>query len=209
MYCREIVHPADLQEVQALRYAVLVEEMGRLHPEADPQTRRLAEPLDRSAIHVGAFERDADGEPRLIGALRIHVPGRGDLEAFAEFHPAILSSEGPRTGVVSRLVTAQDARGGRGGAGLALAIEAYRFALAEQLEVVEIDCHASLVGFFEWLGFVVTRRFEHPVFGDVALLRIRPFDRAALAEAKSVLVDVFDAWAADEGHAVAATRAQA
>lgn len=209
MFCREITHPADLDAVQALRYQVFVEEMGRVHPHADVAAQRMVESLDHGAIHLGAYTQAPGQAPELLGALRINVPGRGDLRAFAEFHPAILATEGPRTGVVSRLVTAPHARGGRGGPGLALAIEAYRIGLAEHLDVVEIDCHASLIGFFEWLGFVVYRRFEHPDFGDVALLRMRPFDRAALIDVGSPFVEVLDAWTAGEGAAWGARHAQA
>lgn len=209
MFCRRIIHPADLDAVQALRYQVLVEEMGRPHPNADASARRMAESLDDGAIHLGAYEQAAGRAAELVGALRSNLPGHGDLRAFAEFHPAILAAHGPRTGVVSRLVTAPHARGGRGGPRMALAIEAYRIALTEQLEVVEIDCHASLIGFFEWLGFGVYRRFEHPGFGDVALLRIHPFDRAALERVGSPLVAVFDEATAGEAAAEGTRRAQA
>lgn len=209
MFCREITQPAELEEVQALRYAVLVEELGRVNPHADDVNRRLAEPLDDDAIHLGAYAAGPCGAAELLGALRIHLPGRGDLRALEAIHPALLATDGPRTGVVSRLVTAPRARGGLDGAGLALARAAYRVALAERLEAVEIDCHASLIGFFEWLGFVVYRRFEHPVFGDVALLRSHPFDRASLEKAGSPLVEVFDDWAAREVAEEGTRRAQA
>jgi hypothetical protein len=198
VFCRRITHPTDLEAIQTLRYRVLVEEMGRPHPNADVAAGRMAESLDAGAVHLGAYEQTPGRVAELVGALRINLPGHGDLRAFGEYHPAILAKQGPRTGVVSRLVTAPHARGGWGGPGLALAIEAYRIALAERLDAVEIDCHASLIGFFEWLGFVVYRRFAHPDFGDVALLRIHPFDRAALEAAGSPLVAVFDEASAGE-----------
>lgn len=192
LFCREVTGAAEIAEIQALRYRIYVEEMRRTQPHADRLQRRLIEPLDACAIHVGAYRPSAVGAPQLVGAVRIHVPGRGDLRELAKLHPAIVAKDGVRTGVVSRLITLRSARGGAGGAGLQLAIEAYRIALRERLAAVEIDCHASLVGFFESLGFRVERRFRDEIYGDIALLSIRPFARDALAAIGSPLVPVYD-----------------
>ena len=97
-----------------------------------------------------------------------------------------------RTGIVSRLVTDKSVRGGGGSAGLQLAIEAYRIGLRERLDAVEIDCHESLVPYFEWLGFDVSRRFRHESFGDVAVMRMEPFDRSRLRKTDSPFLPILD-----------------
>ena len=111
---------------------------------------------------------------------------------LADRHPGVVSDRAARTGVVSRLVTDPSVRGGVTGAGFHLSIAAYRIALRERLETVEIDCVDDRVAFFEWLGFDVFHRFEHPTLGGAALMRIHPFDRATLARKRSPLVEVYD-----------------
>jgi hypothetical protein len=197
--CHEVIDERELDQIFALRYAVYVEEMGRSQRYADHERRRLAEPLDETAIHLAAYQSDevldADSRGvgrRLVGALRIHLPECGDLSELAWLHPDACKGGAVRTGIVSRLVTDKSVRGGGGSAGLQLAIAAYRIGLRERLDVVEIDCHESLVPYFEWLGFDVLRRFCHESFGDVAVMRMQPFDRARLRRTDSPFLPILD-----------------
>ena len=139
VFCREVTSDADLDAIQALRYRVYVEEQGRTHAHADPARRRLSEPLDGAAIHIAAFRGrpgSSDRRAELVGAVRVHLPGSGDVAELARLHPAILDTRGVRTGVVSRLVTAKSVRGSDQSAGLHLAVEAYRVALADTSQTV-------------------------------------------------------------------------
>lgn len=195
MFCDEVDDPEEREAVYALRYAVLVEEMGRPQRHADHAGRLLAEPVDADAIHLGAFvpAESATGRRRLVGALRIHVAGRSDLAFLAEIHPALMRRDGVRRGAVTRLVTAPEARGGGDdAAGLALAVAAYRVALRESLDVVHIDCHAGLRPFFTWLGFDLDRAFTHPDYGEIAVMSIRVEDRARLEKTRSPFLRVLD-----------------
>jgi hypothetical protein len=205
--------PRALEAIYALRYAVYVEEMGRPQSYADHQRRRLAEPVDRDAIHLAAYRDPASGgreggnglaKPSdLLGALRIHVVGRADVSFLSSIHPDLLRSDGVRRGAVTRLVTRPEARGGgrQQAAGLALAIAAYRIGLREALDVVHIDCKADLAPFFEWLGFDVERAFHHADYGDIAVMRLRLHDRARLARSSSPFTAVLDAWSESDADA--------
>ena len=205
MFCVEIDDPNDREAVYALRYAVLVEELGRPQKYADHPARRLEEPVDADAIHLGAYPDARDGAPTgdLLGALRIHTAARSDLAFLADVHPDLMRRDGVRRGAVTRLVTSPDARGGgrAGAAGLELAVAAYRVALRESLDVVHIDCHADLRPFFTWLGFDLQRAFAHEDYGDIAVMTLRIGDRVRLERTRSPFLPVLDEAARERGSA--------
>ncbi len=205
MFCAEIDDPKEREAIYALRYAVLVEELGRPQRHADHAARRLEEPVDADAIHVGAYAgvEGGSGGVRpagdLVGALRIHTADRTDFGFLAEVHPDLMRRDGVRRGAVTRLVTAPEARGGgrTGAAGLELAVAAYRIALRETLDVVHIDCHADLRPFFTWLGFDLQRAFFHDDYGDIAVMTLRIADRGRLERTRSPFLPVLDATACE------------
>lgn len=192
LICREITDEAEREGLFRLRYAIYVEEMARPQSHADHRRRRLAEPLDDGAIHVGAFEATTG---RLVGGLRMLFSDRVDLgSGIGTLYGLDDGRSEERVAIVTRLVTAPEARGGETSAGLHLAQAAYRIALRSRAAAAVMDCSAQLVPFFEWLGFDPVRSFEHADFGEVAIMRIQLHDRARLAKTDSPLAALLDAW---------------
>ncbi|MEZ4354483.1 MAG: hypothetical protein R3F16_12610 [Myxococcota bacterium] len=201
--CFETDEPALLEAVFRLRYVVYVEEMRRRQPHADPVARRLAEPLDRDALHVvacaaGAGPGEVAGGEGLLGALRISLSRHGGLETIERLYGLDAGGFGDRSMVITRLVTRPEARGGASSAGLALACAAYRIGLRERLTAGFIDCHVGLEPLFVWLGFDPIRRFTHADYGEIAVMRIDPLDRARLARTDSPFLRIL-AGAEDSG----------
>lgn len=188
--CREVVEAEELESIYRLRYAVLVEELGRRQQHADPSRGLLHEPLDESATQLGAFDGTSGA---LRGALRMHLSSRGELSCFERLYGFEPNRLADRSMVITRLVSEPSARGGRDSAGLVLARAAYRFGLRESVEHAYIDCNAPLVPFFEWLGFDLVREFQHPDYGDVAILHCHPRDRVRLEKTGSPFLPLLDA----------------
>lgn len=187
--CVEITDPADLEAIYRLRYAIYVEEMRRPQRYADHAQRRLAEPLDETAIQLAVRRA---GSPDPIGALRLNLSRDGGLDHIEKLYGLAPGELGDRSMVITRLVTRPDARGGAASAGLCLAQTAYRVGLRESVEVGYIDCNTHLVPFFEWLGFDALRFFEHPEYGDIAVMSLDPLDRGRLVRSNSPLLPILD-----------------
>lgn len=195
--CVEVSEAADLEAVYRLRFDVYVREMGRRHFHADVLRGRLEEPLDRTALHLAAY---ADAPTRgegcqaggLVGALRLHLGDRAAFEAVESLYGLPSEALSPKTALVQRLVTRRNVRGGQGSAGLVLAKAAYWRALQDGVEAAYVDCAASLLPFFEWMGFDLVRRFTHAEFGEIAVLWIDPMDRARLARSDSPFLPLLD-----------------
>ncbi|MEZ4290035.1 MAG: hypothetical protein R3E53_05640 [Myxococcota bacterium] len=157
--------------------------MRRRQPHADPVARRAGGALDRDALHVvacaaGAGPGEVAGGEGLLGALRISLSRHGGLETIERLYGLDAGGFGDRSMVITRLVTRPEARGGASSAGLALACAAYRIGLRERLTAGFIDCHVGLEPLFVWLGFDPIRRFTHADYGEIAVMRIDPLDRA-------------------------------
>lgn len=196
MYCCEVEEQGELESIYRLRFEVYVEEMGRRQRHADPERRLLREPLDENAIHLAAFEGDAGsaGDGRTpVGALRLHLSSRSCFEFFEQLYGFAPGSFGPRAMVITRLITHPRVRGGRESAGLMLAKAAYRLGLEESVERGYIDCGRPLVPLFEWLGFDCLRHFEHPEYGEIAVMQIDPRDGDRLARTGSPFLELLEA----------------
>lgn len=183
--CRRIECPQELEAVARLRYRVFVEELGRGSVHADRARGVMRDPLDAGAIHLGGFRRDARHRDVLIAALRILVTDRVQDASVAALYGLPPGGGAERMALVSRLVTEPSVRGGEQSAGLALARFAYRVALEEGAAAAMIDCERRLEEFFVWLGFDVTRRFDHTSFGPTSVLRLDLFDETRLARTRS------------------------
>lgn len=195
--CRKIESEDELRLVYRLRYAIYVEEMGRPQRYVDPERRCLAEPLDETAVHLGAFEsrvheQDVD-EDWLVGALRIHVLDRSGIDSHPPIYDRVTRHETERFALVTRLVTRKDVRGGKTSAGVALALEAYRVVLEEGVETAFVDCQSRIAPLFEWLGFDEVDDLVHPDFGPISVLRIRIHDFDRLERTNSPLRPILEA----------------
>jgi len=183
--CRELKTDAELQAVYRLRFDVYIDEMGRTQRYADADSRRLAEPLDVSAIQLGAFPSDDDSPDALLGALRVHFATRLELENFPEVYRVVTAREAGRFALVTRLVTRPESRGGAESAGLALACAAYQRVLSEGIDFAYIDCDVKLAPLFKWLGFDSVDRIEHACYGTIEIMRMALHDTARLAATNS------------------------
>ena len=191
--CRELETDAELQAVYRLRFDVYIEEMGRVQRYADAEAKRLAEPLDASAIQIGAFRSGAHQSASLLGALRIHFATRLELEDFPEIYRVVTAREAGRFALVTRLVTRPESRGGAESAGLALANAAYQRVLAEGVDCAYIDCDVKLAPLFAWLGFDSVDQIEHPCYGSIEIMRMDLHDTARMAASNSPFLDLREA----------------
>jgi len=158
----KVVRGAD--EFDALccfRYRIHVEELGRRSVESGDADRRIAGPLDRSAINVVALKA---GE--IVGCARVNFASDGNLGNYEQFygmhragddHPA-------RTSTVTCLLLAPHVRGGA--LCRRMLIECYRIGVRSGIRWNYIDCIAPLVPLFERHGFVQhLPPAAHPAYG--------------------------------------------
>jgi predicted GNAT family N-acyltransferase len=159
----------ELSEIRRLRYAVYIEEEGKVMECANPETRELGDANDDNAIHM--YVADA-GE--VVACVRVHarhIPGglaeNLELERFAgcgQGHDAF----------ISRLMVRKDHRGSMAAVRLMRAI----LAIAEGLDIEMVFCGTfpHLVSFYRRIGLVAYRAYQDHEFGPYHSLAARRQD---------------------------------
>lgn len=169
--------PDQLDRVGAFRYEVYVGEQGKSAVYADPSTRRLIEPIDRSASSViFCLER----EDRLVATLRLEFLGADDyahgraFDAFDFMPPSQMMH-------FTRLMVAREAR--RSDATPKLLFLGFAMAVLKDRSLGLLTCKPDLVPMFEMYGCLqYADGFIHPecgpqvpmaILGEVDYLRAR------------------------------------
>jgi predicted GNAT family N-acyltransferase len=176
----------ELEAVRRLRYEVYVEEMGRPQPHADHEARRIADALDETGWVLAVEHED-----EVVGTLRVNraSDGLGAYEAL--YGLAGLSAADARsTAIATATMFRPHVRKGQLSTELYLAV--YAMLRAYGVHTLFVDCNPPLVSMFERLGFRRVRDLEHPLYGDVRLLRHDLLDREHLRAVRSPLVPLLD-----------------
>jgi hypothetical protein len=172
---------SDLDAVFRLRYAVYIEELGRMQRYADHDARTICEPLDRTGHLFCAYDNS-----RLVGTLRTNYSRDADLSDYAQLYDmAAVDKDQPHaTSVTSKLLVTREYRSSMLGYGLAAAC--YRANLLAGMEYDFIDVYPARVPFFQRLGYQIHRpEVVHPEFGSVIVMRLKMRDEAHLRMVKS------------------------
>jgi predicted GNAT family N-acyltransferase len=169
-----VTSPSAQQAVYRLRYDVYVTEMRRPQPYADHERRLVSDPLDEHGLVLGLHHGDA-----IVGTVRLNSLDR-DVGDYRDLYglDALPRSETAAHVIVTSLMFDPDHRGTPA---LVKVFQAC-FAAAWERGVTTawVDCNDHLVPMFLRFGFVPERRFLHPLYGEVQLLRLNLRDTAAL-----------------------------
>jgi len=176
----------ELEAIYRFRYEIYVEELGYILAHTDHERKKIADPLDKTARIIGAFE---DG--KVVGTIRLNYARDSDmgnhtdlysLHQAGEYHPC-------HTAVTERLMVANRFRGGS--LGIRLAEAAYRMAHSDRIEFCFIGCKSHLVEFFLSMGFRPHKKnVKHPGIGEVALLVMVVSDLRHLEQVRSPLAKI-------------------
>jgi len=148
---RLIEHPADLQQVFRLRYAVYVEELGAAMKHADHQLKELHEPWDETGNNLGAW---INGE--LAGCIRLNCGGATDLAEYWRFFASIIADQGAGCALESVSVSSKFAvhRKYRGTSlGVRLALACYALMHEKGARLNYLTCRPNLAEKYRKLGF--------------------------------------------------------
>ncbi len=139
--------PELLGVAQNLRYEVYCGEFGRSSPYADPETRRIVDPLDAHGFSFVAYH---NGEA--VGTTRVNLARHGELGVLPEIYGMAKSSRHPATtSVITKYAIRESWRGGSAYMRLFGAIAT----LIDNAGVEEIfiDCNPTLARFYSTMGF--------------------------------------------------------
>jgi predicted GNAT family N-acyltransferase len=169
-----VTSPSAQRAVYRLRYDVYVTEMRRPQPYADHERRLVSDPLDKHGIVLSLHHDD-----EVVGTVRLNSLD-GDVGPYRDLYALghLVGTEASSHVIVTALMFAPDHRGT---AALVKVFQAC-FAAAWERGVTTawVDCNDHLVPMFLRFGFVRERRFLHPLYGEVQLLRLNLRDTAAL-----------------------------
>ena len=181
----DLIRPArnalELDKISQFRYAVYVEEMGRIQHDADHVLKRISDKLDHGGINIAAFA----GED-VVGVVRVNFPAGSPIGNYEDFYQLKkLGADHPRkTAIVTRLMIAPHLR--RSALAVRLCAECYLLGLDEGIKWCFIDCNDHLVEFFSGLGFrEYIGKVRHEEYGMVTPMRLELNDLSHLNRIKS------------------------
>lgn len=141
-----------LDDIQALRYRVYIEEQGKPLAAADHARRRLCDPLDLAAAHFVALNHDT-----VIAASRINIfPLSHELVAKADLG-LLLDAGISRVAYLSKLAVAPEFRA-RPTLAARMMIAMFMWGVEHGLEVAFCHCSERLAELYQRLGLI---RLEH------------------------------------------------
>lgn len=176
---------ADRLKAFQFRYEVYVEEMGRNQRHANHASRTIIEPLDETAIVVGAFKGD-----EIIGTCRLNF-SRDTEFAYSELYDfARFENLYPGKVVfITKLMLKPEFR--KGLTFMRFMQELFRIIRIEGGAVNIIDCNDHLVRPFSKLGFQqYQEKFDHPEFGSVTPMVMYNFDTEYFESVRSPLASI-------------------
>lgn len=158
----------DAGDIYAFRYRIYEEEMRRNDEYSDHKRKIITDSLDRYAYNIAALQDD-----KIIGVVRVNFCADGDPGFYREFLE--LESVGAdypgKVSFSTRLMVTSSER--RKMLPVRLSAECFKLAIARKTLWSFCDCNQPLVPFFEKLCFEVQNPHKfHPVYGDVAVMRI-------------------------------------
>ena len=181
----DLIRPArnalELDKISQFRYAVYVEEMGRIQHDADQVFKRISDKLDHGGINIAAFA----GED-VVGVVRVNFPATSPIGDYEDLYQLKkLGADHPRkTAIVTRLMIAPHLR--RSTLAVRLCAECYLLGLDEGIKWCFIDCNDHLVEFFSGLGFrEYIGKVRHEEYGMVTPMRLELNDLSHLNRIKS------------------------
>jgi hypothetical protein len=162
--------PEERLAAYRLRYDVYVREMARRQPEADHRGQLIADALDERGIVLLARDRRT-GEP--VGTLRTNLLRSGPVGHYEGLYGLgeLSAAERHVTAITTRFIVARHCRRSR--AAVQLGMAAFRIGRAAGIQVDYMDCNDWLLPFFERLGYRRLKVIEHPLYGQVNLMRLK------------------------------------
>lgn len=178
----------DAGDIHAFRYRIYEEEMHRNDQYSDHRRRRIVDPLDAHAYNIAALKNG-----RIIGVVRVNFCADGDPGFYREFLE--LESVGAdypdKVTYSTRLMVAKGER--RKMLPILLSAQCFRLAIARKTRWSFCDCNQPLIPFFEKLCFEVQNPHKfHPVYGDVAVMRIDLSEPRIYDKKQSVIARFLD-----------------
>src|SRR5215475_7569062 len=172
----------ELEAIYRFRYEIYVEELDYILAHTDHERKKIADPLDKTARIIGAFE---DG--KVVGTIRANYARDSDLgdhtslyslHSAGEFHPY-------HTAISERLMVAKRFRGGSLGIRLAKAV--YRMTHSDQIEFCFIGCpNITWLRVLLFLGFRPHKeKVSYPGVGEGTVLVMVVSDLHYLEQVRS------------------------
>lgn len=173
----------ELQSIYRLRYEVYVTEMKRNQRHADHDQKLITEPLDTTAIIIGAF----DGQCA-VGTVRSNMAANTDLLFYPELYnmSCVGSCHPGRTSVTTKFVVARRFRGTALPVRMAAAI--YKAGVERGVEFDFIDCTSVMIPLYQRLGYrCYQQEVIHPEYGSVMPMILAVNDSEHLRSVRSPL----------------------
>jgi len=182
---RFVSSPEELDAIYRFRYAVYVEEMKRKQAYADHVKKLIADPLDKGAHVLAAFDR----EGKVIGTLRTNLLRESDIGHYRELYglDRLSAEESKSTSISTRLMVAPEFRDGTLPVEMAKAL--CTFSIDQGITADFADCNLPVLGFFLGLGYQIFRPCVHsPEYGEVSVVRLDLANLDHLRKVKSPLL---------------------
>jgi len=175
--------------------------MNRTQKYADHNTKMIVDPLDDTAIVLGA-----ESKGQFVGTARVNFCVDGNLGSYPDFYEISRAPEDWfRSSITTRLMVRPKYRGTR--LPLKLAQASFELGLRNNIRWNYIDCNGPLEGFFAKLGYVESFKKDHPEYGLVSCMRLDLYDEDHLRSVGSpflanllAYLDEYQSTAGQESH---------
>ena len=107
----DLIRPAlnalELEKIFQFRYAIYVEEMGRIQHDASHVLKQISDKLDHGGTNIAAFSGDD-----VVGVVRVNFPARSCIGGYEDLYQLNkLGADHPqKTAIVTRLMIAPHLR---------------------------------------------------------------------------------------------------
>ncbi len=155
----------ELAEIYKFRYDIYVESLNRDQKFADHLLRMIKEPLDKTAINVGAWVGN-----KLVGVVRLNLRKDGSFMYYDKLYSIDLFNDLiDNSSIVTKLMVSKNYR--KTPLSLMLSLKCYEIGHENNIEVNFIDCNPHLLKYFLMLGYrYYSANITHPEFGSVTPL---------------------------------------
>ncbi|MBU6429684.1 MAG: GNAT family N-acetyltransferase, partial [Cyanobacteria bacterium REEB65] len=177
--------PEEREAIQAFRYRVYVDEMGKPMAEADHVHKRVVDPADATGIIFAAYEDD-----ELVGTLRLNVglASMANDPHLAIYNAGLFADVDPdKLAFASRFMLRRDYRGSM--AAHRLSLGALEAAMSRGVRLALCYCAPYLISYYEQMGFRrYTNNFQDELGYRIPMVMVL-YDAEHLRAVKSPLLE--------------------